>query len=105
MPSIPCSHSLPTTLAFQDSDYYHFESDTPGFSIFAIVGKKLPEERYYLLTFVSSDIIDVKNDVWFAKLDANQISLLNDHLLGIDRKPIEIVDNKTEFISNLTRYF
>ncbi len=33
--------SLDTELDFQDSSYYYFKTETPGFSIFAIVGKTL----------------------------------------------------------------
>ncbi|MBI2137953.1 PGF-pre-PGF domain-containing protein [Candidatus Woesearchaeota archaeon] len=31
---------LPTTLTTQDAKYYYFEAETPGFSQFAIIGKK-----------------------------------------------------------------
>ena len=38
--------SLPTKLVSKDKEYYYFEAETPGFSIFAIVGKKI-EKRIY----------------------------------------------------------
>lgn len=37
--------NLNTTLVFDDSDYYYYKSDTPGFSLFAIAGEKSQEEK------------------------------------------------------------
>lgn len=38
------------------------------------------EERFYLLGFVPIDILKTRRDIWFAKLDSKQISLVSEYL-------------------------
>lgn len=45
---------LTTTLVLQDSMFYYYEAETPGFSIFAIVGKKVAITMMQLLDTVRS---------------------------------------------------
>ena len=43
-------------------------------------GEVLPEEKFHLLAFVSLEVILIKKDVWFTKLDSKQITALDKHL-------------------------
>ena len=37
-------------------------------------GEKISEERFYVLGFVSAGVIGLKKEVWFCKLNSEQIS-------------------------------
>jgi len=42
-----------------------------------LIGKRLPEEKFHLLGFVSASNIEVQTNVWFLVLNSRQIDLLN----------------------------
>ena len=43
-------------------------------------GKVLPEYKFYVMGFVSVDVVHLKNDVWFSKLDSDQIDSVEEFL-------------------------
>jgi hypothetical protein len=43
-------------------------------------GEILQEEKFYVLGFVSADVVNLKKEVWFSKLDYEQISNLEEYL-------------------------
>jgi hypothetical protein len=46
-----------------------------------LLGEILPEERFYLLGFVSAEVILINKFVWFTQLVSNQIDALNKYLV------------------------
>ena len=45
-----------------------------------LFGEKIPEERYYLICFVSAHVIKVKNNLWFTQLTSEQIGYLYEYI-------------------------
>jgi hypothetical protein len=45
-----------------------------------LAGEKISEEKFYVLGFVSAEVIGLKNEVWFCKLDSEQISKVEQEL-------------------------
>jgi hypothetical protein len=43
-------------------------------------GEIIEEEKFYVLGFVSVDVVNLKEDVWFGKLDSEQISNVEEYL-------------------------
>ena len=44
-------------------------------------GEVLLEFRYYVIGFVPADVVRLKGDVWFRKLDSDQIKLVDQFLV------------------------
>lgn len=45
-------------------------------------GEVLLEYRFYVIGFVPADVVRLKKDVWFSKLDSNQIDSVERFLAG-----------------------
>ena len=43
-------------------------------------GEIIEEEKFCVLGFVSVDVVNLKEDVWFGKLDSEQISNVEEYL-------------------------
>jgi len=43
-------------------------------------GEKISEEKFYVLGFVSAEVIGLKKEVWFCKLYSEQISKVEQEL-------------------------
>ena len=44
-----------------------------------LTGEIIPEYNYYLLGFVPADVVSLKKDVWFTKLDISQINRTDEY--------------------------
>ena len=54
---------------------YMHNSNRP-FQQVTLSGEALPEYKYYVLGFVPADVVRLKKDVWFRKLDSKQVRLV-----------------------------
>ena len=59
---------------------YLHNSNKKLVQITLLEGEIIPEEPFCLLGFVSAEVILIKNDVWFAQLNSEQINSLDKHL-------------------------
>ena len=46
----------------------------------SLEGEIIQEFTYYVLGFVLADVVRLKNDVWFSKIDREQINSVEDFL-------------------------
>jgi hypothetical protein len=42
-----------------------------------LFGEVLPENKYYVLGFISNTVLNLKGDVWFKQLNKKEIALLD----------------------------
>ena len=47
-------------------------------------GEVLPEYRFYVIGFVPADVVRLKKDVWFSKLDSERIASVDKFLKESD---------------------
>ena len=45
-----------------------------------LFGGFVEENKFYVLGFVSIDVLKLKKEVWFKKLNASQVALIDKHL-------------------------
>ena len=45
-------------------------------------GEVLPEYRFYGIGFVPADVVRLKKDVWFSKLNSEQVDSVEQFLVG-----------------------
>jgi len=45
-------------------------------------GEKLPECKFYVVGVVPADVVRLKQDVWFSKLDSEQVDSVEQFLSG-----------------------
>ena len=45
-----------------------------------LLGEKVPEQKYYVLGFVSAEVLAFKRDMWFSQLDSERIALIQPFL-------------------------
>ena len=45
-----------------------------------LFGGFVKENKFYVLGFVSIDVLKLKKEVWFKKLNASQVALIDKHL-------------------------
>ena len=55
-------------------------NSNPQLRQITLSGEIMDEEKFRVLGFVSADVVDLKKDVWFSKLDSEQISNIEEYL-------------------------
>ena len=83
--SFPCAHKVTRACAFRqllhDLITYLHNSNRPLRQT-TLTGVLLVEFTFHVLGFVPADVVRLREDVWFQKLNSNQIDAMEQHLAG-----------------------